>query len=50
MARAPNYRHERSERERVKAAKTAEKAATKAQARAADRATPPATDDYTGAG
>lgn len=47
MARAPNYRHERSERERIKAAKAAEKAAAKTQARAADRATPPTTEGQT---
>lgn len=46
MARAPNYRHDRSERERIKAAKTAEKAAAKAQARAANRVTPPITDGH----
>lgn len=45
MARPPNYRHERSERERIKAAKIAEKAAAKAQARVADRVDPPATDN-----
>lgn len=40
MARPPNYRHERSERERAKAAKTAEKAAAKARARADDMTSP----------
>ena len=30
MARAPNYNHERKERDRLKAAKKAEKAAAKA--------------------
>ncbi|MEP9389421.1 hypothetical protein [Mesorhizobium sp. KR9-304] len=33
MARAPNYNHERKERDRQKAAKKAEKAAAKAAAR-----------------
>ncbi|MBO9706599.1 MAG: hypothetical protein J7521_00160 [Caulobacter sp.] len=42
MARPPNYRHERSERLRIKADRIAEKAAAKAQARAADRTPPPA--------
>ncbi|WEX12052.1 hypothetical protein [Chelativorans sp. AA-79] len=33
MARAPNYNHERKERERIKAAKKAEKLAAKAAAK-----------------
>ncbi|WP_201285502.1 hypothetical protein [Chelativorans xinjiangense] len=33
MARAPNYNHERKERDRIKAAKKAEKLATKAAAK-----------------
>ena len=33
MARAPNYNHERKERDRLKAAKKAEKAAAKAAAK-----------------
>ena len=35
MARAPNYNHERKERDRLKAAKKAEKAAAKAYETAA---------------
>ncbi|WP_163269346.1 hypothetical protein [Chelativorans alearense] len=33
MARAPNYNHERKERDRIKAAKKAEKLAAKAAAK-----------------
>ena len=49
MARKPNYNFERAERERIKAAKVAEKAAAKREQRERDRAidAPPAepTDD-----
>lgn len=38
MARKPNYNFERSERDRAKAAKTAEKAAAKQEQRDRDRA------------
>jgi hypothetical protein len=38
MARKPNYPFERMERERLKAAKVAEKARAKAEARERDRA------------
>lgn len=36
MARTPNYRFERNERDRIKAAKKAEKLAAKAEKNAAD--------------
>jgi hypothetical protein len=50
MARKPNYNFERMERERIKAAKVAEKAALKREARERDRAeseagAAPASDD-----
>lgn len=49
MARKPNYNFERSERERIKAAKAAEKAAAKQEQRERDRAAgtsaQPARDD-----
>jgi len=51
MARKPNYPFERMERERLKAAKVAEKARAKAEARERNRAetggeaAPQATDD-----
>ena len=38
MARKPNYNFERMERERIKAAKVAEKAAVKREQRERDRA------------
>jgi hypothetical protein len=41
MARAPNYNHERKERDRLKAAKKAEKQAAKAAAK--ERAKPAST-------
>jgi hypothetical protein len=50
MARKPNYNFERAERDRLKAAKVAEKARAKAEARErarleADPSARPATDD-----
>lgn len=50
MARKPNYPFERMERERLKAAKVAEKARAKAEQRERDRAqpeggSPPPADD-----
>lgn len=47
MARKPNYNFERAERERIKAAKAAEKAAAKREQRERDRPPPanPASDD-----
>jgi hypothetical protein len=50
MARKPNYPFERMERERLKAAKVAEKAAAKREQRERDRAqsgeaTPTSSDD-----
>jgi hypothetical protein len=48
MGRTPNYRFDRMQRDRAKAAKNAEKAAAKADAKkektAADDAPPPAAD------
>ena len=50
MPRKPNYQFERQERDRAKAAKTAEKAAAKREQRERDRAqsgeaTPTSSDD-----
>ena len=49
MARKPNYNFERMERERIKAAKVAEKAAIKREQRERDRAEAEAAGDPSGA-